>query len=159
MFASNTYIKGIIRNIQFSHESNNKQYDKALIEIDDSMYIPIKFRQDMLKLNNIQENDFVSTQGTIRTYSKHIYIHTNLSSVKVSDEQNCLCIIQGKIVKCDDRYNSYIVQCDKDTYIPVKSDNNYQLNTVINIIGHLIQRQYTKRGQLEKFITYEVIEG
>lgn len=63
------------------------------------------------------------------------------------------------MVKCDNRYNSYIIQCDKDTYIPVKSDKNYELESTVNIIGHLIQRQYTKRGQLEKFTTYEVIEG
>lgn len=86
MFTSNIYIKGIIKDIQFSHTSNNKQYDKALIEIDNNNLIPIKFREDMLSLNNIKENGFVSTQGTIRTYSKQIYIHTNLSHIDIEDE-------------------------------------------------------------------------
>lgn len=40
----------------------------------------------MLSLNNIKEDDFVSTQGTIRTYSKQIYIHTNLSHTDIEDE-------------------------------------------------------------------------
>lgn len=40
----------------------------------------------MLSLNNIKENDFISTQGTLRTYSKTIYIHTNLSPIEVSDD-------------------------------------------------------------------------
>lgn len=157
MFTANIYIKGIIRVIQFSHESNNKQYNKALIEIDDSIYIPIKFRQDMLQLNNIQENDFISTQGTLRTYSKQIYIHTNLAHAEVTDEQNCLCTVQGKVVKSDERYNAYIIQCDNDTFIPIKSDNIYSIGDEINVSGYLVERRYTKRGNPIEFITYEVI--
>lgn len=53
MFTANIYIKGIIKDIQFSHTCNDKQYNKALIEIDESNIIPIKFRQDMLYVNNL----------------------------------------------------------------------------------------------------------
>ena len=38
------YLQGKIVGIEFSHESNDKQYDKAFIEVDDTVHIPIKFR-------------------------------------------------------------------------------------------------------------------
>lgn len=158
MFTSNIYIRGIIKDIQFSHTSNNKQYDKALIEIDNNNLIPIKFREDMLSLNNIKENGFVSTQGTIRTYSKQIYIHTNLSHIDIEDEQNCLCNIEGVVVKKDIRFNSYILQTNDNTFIPIKSDKEYGVGNKINLTGYLIARRYTRRKDGKPYVTYEVVE-
>ena len=158
MFTTNIYIKGIIKDIQFSHTSNNKQYDKALIEIDENNLIPIKFREDMLSLNNIKENDCVSTQGTIRTYSKQIYIHTNLSHTDIEDEQNCLCKIEGAVVKKYVKFGSYILQNDTNTFIPVKSDNDYQINDNVCITGYLIARKYIRKKDGKSHITYEVVE-
>lgn len=152
------YLQGKIVDIEFSHESNDKQYDKALIEIDDNVHIPIKFREDMLEVHKISENDIIATQGTLRTYSKSIYVHTNLAPVEIGEGQNCLCTLQGKVVKCDNRYHSYIIQCYKDTYIPIKSDKEYEVDSIINVVGYLIERPYTKRGKSDKFITYEVVE-
>lgn len=157
MFTSNIYIKGIIKDIQFSHASNNKQYDKALIEIDKNNLIPIKFREDMLSLNNIKEDDFVSTQGTIRTYSKQIYIHTNLSHIDIEEEQNCLCSIEGIVVKNDARFNSYIIQSEANTFIPIKSDKRYEIGSRVALVGHLINRKYLKKNSIDIKSTYEVI--
>ena len=112
----------------------------------------------MLEQNHITENDMVSTSGTLRTYSKSIYVHTNLTPTEIEEGQNCLCTLQGKIVKCDTKYHSYILQCYKDTYIPIKSDREYEVDSMVTIVGYLIERQYTKRGRSEKFITYEVVE-
>lgn len=124
MFNNTIYLKGILSPYFFSHESNNKRYlQSSLLCIRDNQpyNIPIKFREDMLKTNNIDIGKEITTVGTIRTYNKKLYVHTNLCNVNWENEHNNLdCEIYGKVVKANEKFKFYIVECDSTVFIPVR---------------------------------------
>ena len=155
-FYNNIYIEGIINNIEFSHESNGKRYYRAIIDTEDNCQIPIKFRED--KLQNINENDHLYITGNIRLFNKKLYVYTSFEDPQIVF-LNRQVELFGKIAKKDEKFNSYIVFCGNNTYIPVKSKNNYSIDDEVSIRGFFVERSFTKRDSKETFITYEVVEN
>lgn len=155
-FYNNIYIEGTINNIEFSHESNGKRYYRAFIQTEEDCQIPIKFRED--KLQEIQENDHLYISGNIRLFNKKLYVYTSFEDPQVVF-LNRFVELSGKVAKKDEKFNSYIVFCGNNTYIPVKSKKNYGIDEEIKITGFFVQRNFTKRESKEIFTTYEVVEG
>lgn len=150
-------LQGKIHNIQFSHESNSKQYYKAIITTEDNQNFQIKFRED--KLNDFKENEKTNLFGNLRLFNRQLYIYVKDIVVDVSNEfVSCQVKMFGSITKKDERFHSYVVYCGGDTYIPVKSNNDYEINQDVNIQGLFTSRQFTKKNSSEVFTTYEVLE-
>lgn len=161
MFNNQIYIKGVLSPYSFSHECNNKKYLQATLVCirDNNIYnIPIKFREDNLNNNSVSVGSEIATMGTIRTYNKKIYIHTNLAPVALEEEYNNLdCFIKGEIVKSNDKYKFYIMECDKTVFIPVRCEKVLDLHQIYELSGHLVERRYSKKNSLEMKSTYEVV--
>lgn len=150
-------LKGKINNIQFSHESNSKQYYKAIITTEDNQNFQIKFRED--KLDYFKENEEIGFIGNLRLFNKQLYIYVKEIADFSNDNISRQTEIYGSVTKKDNRFNSYVVYCGGDTYIPVKSKNDYEVNQEIKATGLFTSRQFTKKDSDEVFTTYEVIEG
>ena len=96
--------------------------------------------------------------GTIRTYNKKIYIHTNLAPMYWEDEYNNLdCQLFGKIVKANDKYRFYIMECDKTVFIPIRCNDLMEIGKEYQILGHLVERRYSKKNSVDIKSTYEVV--
>ena len=155
------YLHGTINSIEFSHESNGKRYLKAIIVATNNLgehRIPIKFREDKL---TVKDGDYISVIGNLRTYNKKIYIYTNLENVDFEDAvpDNCDTTFCGQCVKKEEKFKSYIFKVGDNTFVPVKSDKDYEIGSEYTINGFLTQRFYRRKiNPSEELSTLEVIE-
>lgn len=155
---NNIKLIGTIKNIEPSHTSNDKQYMKAIVEVQDGnkVYnIPIKYREDTFD----GSDNTVSIIGNLRSYSKQLYVYTRFDPIPsdVNLDTNSDTLISGNIVKIDAKYKSIIVNVN-NTYVPVKTEKEYNIGDNVIINGKLIERRYSKRDTSEQFSTFEVIE-
>ena len=104
-------LKGVLRNIQFSHSINNTEYDKADIVVKRE-----NSEDDVLSLvfkkfsNHYTEDQEVELEGHVRSYSKkledgknkvEIYVFTYFDRPQDDDEDNNVVELDGRICKME----------------------------------------------------------
>ena len=166
-YYSNIILHGKISDIEYSHNSHDKKYYKAILTQEDSTHIPIKFIETIyIKLKQVQDNHFeIYLGGNIRLFNKKIYVYIRPKEFDLNDDENVSYTefqsgeveLFGAITKHDEKFNSYIINCGNNAYIPVKYNGEMEIDKEYIITGKLKQRQYSKKDTNEIFTTYEVI--
>lgn len=140
-------LKGIIRNIQYSHSVGNIEYDKAelIVKRADGKedVISLKFKKYS---NRYQENDYVELVGNVRSYSQkldngknkvEIYVFTYFDlPIDYPDNITNQFMIQGRVCKTNPLH---ITQSGKQNlqFIlanNIITDNSKKLNNYIPIV-------------------------
>ena len=102
------YLRGTIKNIEYSHEINGVEYDKAILTIPRENGLEDVINLKFKKFSNpYSENDLVELVGNVRSYSKeengknkvNIYVFTYFDK-PYNYEKNSF-IIDGRICKKD----------------------------------------------------------
>lgn len=107
------YLRGIIRNIQYSHTIENVVYHKAnlIVKRQDGRedLLIIKFKQFSMRFKEDQEVELI---GNIRSFTQQkdgknsveIYVFSYFDPVEDEDtcEENNVAVLQGKICKKDE---------------------------------------------------------
>ena len=148
-------LKGIIRNIEFSHEVNNIPYYKANLIVPDNKgndnIINLCFKK---YLGASFENDLITLSGTLRSYSKKlsesknqvsIYVFTYFDEIDNDDSILNTVKLDGRICKIDP---IYITKSGKQCVHAILANNifipeqNIKLNNYIPIVfwGNLVNQ-------------------
>lgn len=109
-------LKGIIKNIEFSHELRNTQYYKANLIVPDKKgndnIIDVQFKKF---INPSIENDLISLTGTIRSYSQKlsngknkvsIYVFTYFDLPEKDEDVINKIKLDGRVCKLDPLYTT-----------------------------------------------------
>ncbi len=165
-------LTGIIKNIQYSHNIKDIEYNKAnlIIKRDNKEdIITLKFKKFS---NPYNENDLISIEGNIRTFSTslngkntvEVYVFTYFDSIDADIINECL--VQGRICKKSairttkngkhiiDFIIANNIEADGkllNIYIPcvawgktAKELDKLEVGTLLNVEGRLQSREYKK---------------
>lgn len=165
-------LTGSMRNIQYSHTTNDTEYYKAEFLVKDSdIILPLKFK----KLSNpFTEGQLINIEGTIRSKSSSIngknkvdiYVFTYFDQPQDDLEESDIATVDGRICKIDpirktksDKDIIHFILANNITtssakinnYVPItawgklaKSISKLEVGTKLEISGVLKSRLYNK---------------
>ena len=117
------------------NRSHDKQYNKAIAVLSNGSCVPIKFPASIEQ----NENEELCFFGNIRLFNKKIYVYTNFQPIEEEEKRFCgYTEIYGRVTKVDKKFDSYIIDCGNNAFVPLKSKRNFEVDDVINISGKFI---------------------